>query len=52
VAGADVLDDLKLSVPAAHTRFASAHPVDDEEIAATMPEILTSLAAAAVSQRC
>jgi NAD(P)H-dependent FMN reductase len=52
VAGANVLDDLKLSVPAAHTRFASAHPVDDEEIAATMPEILTSLAAAAVSQRC
>jgi hypothetical protein len=37
---------LKLSVPAAHTRFASIHPVDDEEIAAMMPEILTSLAAA------
>jgi NAD(P)H-dependent FMN reductase len=50
VAGANVLDDLKLSVPAAHTRFASIHPVDDEEIAAMMPEILTSLAAAVPSR--
>lgn len=47
VAGANVLDDLKLSVPAAHIRFASVHPVDDEEIAVAMPAILTSLAAAA-----
>jgi NAD(P)H-dependent FMN reductase len=46
VAGANVLDDLKLSVPTAHTRFASIHPVDDEEVAGIMPEILTSLAAA------
>jgi len=52
IAGAHVLDDLKLSVAAAHIRFASVHPVDDEEIAETMPEILTSLAAAAVSRRC
>jgi NAD(P)H-dependent FMN reductase len=50
VAGANVLDDLKLSVPAAHTRFASIHPVDDEEIAAMLPEILTSLAAAVPSR--
>jgi NAD(P)H-dependent FMN reductase len=49
IAGAHVLDDLKLSVPAAHTRFASVHPVDDEEIAVTMPEILTSLAIAVLS---
>jgi hypothetical protein len=42
-----VLENLELSVPAAHTRFASIHPVDDEEIAVTMPEILASLAAAA-----
>ena len=47
IAGANVLDDLKLSVPAAHTRFASIHPVDDEEIAAILREILTSLAAVA-----
>jgi NAD(P)H-dependent FMN reductase len=50
VAGANVLDDLKLSVPAAHTRFASIHPFDDEEIAATVPEILIALAAAVVSR--
>jgi hypothetical protein len=41
-----VLIDLKLSVPAAHIRFASVPPVDDEEIAVAMPEILSSLAAA------
>jgi NAD(P)H-dependent FMN reductase len=50
VAGANVLDDLKLSVPAAHTRFATIHPVDDEEIAVTVPEILNSLAAAVLSR--
>jgi hypothetical protein len=37
-------------VPAAHTRFASIHPADDEEIAATMPEILTALAAAVLNR--
>jgi len=50
IAGANVLDDLKLSMPAAHTRFAGVHPVDDEEIAAMMPEILSSLAAAVQSR--
>ena len=50
IAGANVLDDLKLSVAAAHTRFADIHPVADEEIAVTIPEILTSLAAAAPSR--
>ncbi len=49
IAGANVLDDVKLSVPASHTRFARSHPVDDEEIAATMTEILTSLATAVPS---
>ncbi len=47
IAGANVLDDLKLSVPAAQNRFVSVHPVDDEEIAVTVPEILIALAAAA-----
>jgi NAD(P)H-dependent FMN reductase len=47
IAGANVLVDVKLSVPAAHIRFAGVHPVDDAGIVATMPEILTSLAAAA-----
>ena len=50
IAGAHVLDDMELSVPAAHIRFASVHPVDDEEISAVMPEILTSLAAAVRSR--
>jgi NAD(P)H-dependent FMN reductase len=50
IAGASVLDDLKLSVPAAHIRFASIHPADDEEIALALPEILTALAAAIPSQ--
>jgi len=50
IAGANVLVDIKLSVPAAHTRFASVHPVDDEGIAAVMPEILTALAAAVPSR--
>jgi NAD(P)H-dependent FMN reductase len=46
IAGANVLVDLKISVPAAHIRFASIHPVDDEEIAVAMPVLLDSLAAA------
>jgi NAD(P)H-dependent FMN reductase len=50
IAGANVLDGLALSVPAAHTRFARIHPVDDEEIAVTMPEILTALAVAVPSR--
>jgi hypothetical protein len=50
IAGANVLDDLKLAVAAAHTRYASVHPVDDEEIAVKMPEILASLAAAVQSR--
>jgi hypothetical protein len=44
-----VLDDLKLSVPAADTRFATIHPADDEEISVTMPGILIALAAAVPS---
>src|SRR5258708_33612966 len=50
IAGANVLNDLKLSVPAAHTRFAGIHPADDEEIAVALPEILISLAAAVPSR--
>ena len=50
IAGANVLDDLTLSVPAADARFASIHPADDEEIAVTMPEILIALAAAVLSR--
>src|SRR6476469_7444 len=47
IAGAHVLDDLKLSVAAAHIRFASVHLVNDDGIADTIPEILIALSAAA-----
>lgn len=46
IAGASVLDDVRLSVPRAGTRFATIHPADDGEIAGTMPGILATLAAA------
>ena len=46
IAGATVLDDLRLSVPESDTRLAGIHPADDEEIAVMMPEILNALAAA------
>jgi NAD(P)H-dependent FMN reductase len=46
IAGASVLDDVKLSVPRAATRFAAIAPADDEEIADTIPNVLATLAAA------
>ena len=46
IAGAHVLDDIKLAVPQAAERFATNHPTDDDEVAAAMPEILATLAAA------
>jgi NAD(P)H-dependent FMN reductase len=47
IAGAHVLDDITLSVPLAGERFAATRPVDDDEIAAALPEALATLAAAA-----
>ena len=47
IAGGRVLDDIALSVPGSGERFATTHPADDDEVAAAMPEILASLAAAA-----
>jgi len=47
VAGAQVLDDITLSVPLAGERFAATHPADDDEVAAALPELLVKLAAAA-----
>jgi NAD(P)H-dependent FMN reductase len=47
IAGAHVLDGVALSVPLAAERFAATHPVNDDEIAAAMPEALATLAAAA-----
>lgn len=45
LAGAHVLDNLVLSVPRAAERFATTHPADDDDVAATIPEILATLAA-------
>jgi len=45
-AGASALDDVRLSVPRAGTRFATIHSAHDGEIAGTMPGILATLAAA------
>jgi NAD(P)H-dependent FMN reductase len=47
VAGAQVIDDIALSVPLAAERFAAAHPADDGEVATAMPDILHTLAVAA-----
>jgi NAD(P)H-dependent FMN reductase len=47
IAGAHVLDGVALSVPLAAERFAATHPVNDDEIAAALPEALATLAAAA-----
>jgi NAD(P)H-dependent FMN reductase len=46
IAGANVLDDVTMSVPRAGTHFAVIPPAGDEEIADTLPTILTTLAAA------
>jgi NAD(P)H-dependent FMN reductase len=47
IAGARVLDDLNLAVPAAAERFATTHPADDDEVATGMLNILVALATAA-----
>lgn len=51
IAGAAVLDDIALSVPRADSRFASTHPVCDDEIAAALPVILDTLSESARSNR-
>jgi NAD(P)H-dependent FMN reductase len=51
IAGANVLDDVTLSVPDGANRFATTHPAHDEEIAHAMPSILAALAAAVQNPR-
>jgi len=43
VAGGRVLADAKLSIPNSLTRFATAHPVDDEEVAAGLTAVIDAL---------
>ena len=51
IAGANVLDDVTLSVPHGATRFATTHPAHDDEIAHALPSILATLAAAVQNSR-
>ncbi len=43
VAGAKVLEDVKLSIPGSLTRFAETHPADDAEVAAQLTEVIARL---------
>jgi NAD(P)H-dependent FMN reductase len=45
IAGARVLEDLAMSVPHAGERFATIDPVDDDEVATALLDILAALAA-------
>ncbi|MPY34506.1 NAD(P)H-dependent oxidoreductase [Streptomyces adustus] len=43
IAGAKVLDDVKLSIPGSVVRFAETHPVDDAEVAAQLTDVIARL---------
>ncbi|WP_151475808.1 NAD(P)H-dependent oxidoreductase, partial [Streptomyces albicerus] len=43
IAGAKVLDDIKLSIPGSVVRFAETHPVDDTEVAAQLTEVISRI---------
>lgn len=47
VAGAQVVDDAKLSIGGSITRFAEQHPKDDAEVSGQVIEVLSALAGAA-----
>lgn len=47
IAGAKVLEDIKLSIPGSLTRFAELHPKDDAEVVGQVSEVLTALQGAA-----
>jgi NAD(P)H-dependent FMN reductase len=46
VAGATVLEDVKLSIPGSVTRFADTHPADDNEVVAGLTEVIQQLSQA------
>ncbi|WP_299534319.1 NADPH-dependent FMN reductase [uncultured Streptomyces sp.] len=50
IAGGNVLDEAKLSIAGSLTRFASTHPVDDEEVAQQITAIVSQLAAAVAAE--
>ncbi|TLS47113.1 NAD(P)H-dependent oxidoreductase [Streptomyces montanus] len=43
IAGAAVLEDVKLSIPGSVTRFAETHPGDDHEVVAGLTEVIKQL---------
>ncbi|GAA1376328.1 NAD(P)H-dependent oxidoreductase [Streptomyces beijiangensis] len=43
VAGASVLEDVKLSIPGSVTRFADLHPADDSEVVTSLAEVIGRL---------
>ncbi|MFJ9815226.1 NAD(P)H-dependent oxidoreductase [Streptomyces sp. NPDC101151] len=43
IAGGNVIEDIKLSIPGSVTRFADTHPVDDAEVAAQLTEVVARL---------
>lgn len=46
IAGAAILDDVKLAIPSPVTRVAETHPADDTEVVAQLREVLGALVAA------
>ena len=49
IAGANVLDDVKLSIPGSVVRFAETHPRDDAEVVAQLAAVVAAITAAAVA---
>ncbi|MFE2584088.1 NAD(P)H-dependent oxidoreductase [Streptomyces sp. NPDC059378] len=43
IAGAKVLEDVKLSIPGSVVRFAETHPADDAEVAAQLTDVIAAL---------
>ena len=49
VAGAQIIEDVKLSIPGSMTRFAELHPADDTEVVEQVTEVIGKLAANAAA---
>ncbi|WP_424889459.1 NAD(P)H-dependent oxidoreductase [Streptomyces sp. XH2] len=49
IAGAAVLEDVKLSIPGSVTRFAGLHPVEDAEVTTALTAVIERLAEAAAA---
>jgi NAD(P)H-dependent FMN reductase len=51
IAGATVLEDIKLAIPGSVVRFADLHPRDDAEVVDQLAEVVAGVAAAVASAR-